>query len=140
MLGARRPTIYGHRAAPDRRPADQRQGDAVRRSAPILAPWGRRPPALLVAGGIHRGRPPRPDRRGGGLRRHRGPERRAGRSERRVAGRRRYHAAQPDGRRISGGTMDRFGYWNKILHVNLSDRTTWIEEPGDAFFRRYGGG
>ena len=36
--------------------------------------------------------------------------------------------------------MNRFGYWNKILHVNLSDRTTWIEEPGDAFFRRYGGG
>jgi aldehyde:ferredoxin oxidoreductase len=40
----------------------------------------------------------------------------------------------------SGGTMNRFGYWNKVLHVNLSDRTTWIEEPGDAFFRRYGGG
>ena len=36
--------------------------------------------------------------------------------------------------------MDRHGYWNKILHVNLSDRTTWIEEPGDAFFRRYAGG
>jgi len=36
--------------------------------------------------------------------------------------------------------MDRFGYWNKILHVNLTRRTTWIEEPGDAFFRRYGGG
>jgi len=25
--------------------------------------------------------------------------------------------------------MDRYGYWNKILHVNLSDRSTWIEEP-----------
>src|SRR5438034_1176161 len=36
--------------------------------------------------------------------------------------------------------MDRYAYWNKILHVNLSDRTTWIEEPGDAFFRRYAGG
>ena len=36
--------------------------------------------------------------------------------------------------------MDRFGYWNKILHVNLTARTTWIEEPGDPFFRRYGGG
>ena len=36
--------------------------------------------------------------------------------------------------------MERFGYWNKILHVNLSDRTTWIEEPGDVFFRRYAGG
>jgi aldehyde:ferredoxin oxidoreductase len=36
--------------------------------------------------------------------------------------------------------MERFGYWNKILHVNLADRTTWVEEPGDAFFRRYAGG
>jgi aldehyde:ferredoxin oxidoreductase len=36
--------------------------------------------------------------------------------------------------------MGRFGYWNKILHVQLGDRTTWIEEPGDAFFRRYAGG
>jgi aldehyde:ferredoxin oxidoreductase len=36
--------------------------------------------------------------------------------------------------------MDRFGYWNRILHVNLGDRTTWTEEPGDAFYRRYGGG
>jgi aldehyde:ferredoxin oxidoreductase len=36
--------------------------------------------------------------------------------------------------------MDRFGYWNKVLHVNLTDRTWRIEEPGDAFFRRYGGG
>ena len=36
--------------------------------------------------------------------------------------------------------MNRFGFWNKILHVNLTDRTTWIEEPGDAFYRRYGGG
>jgi aldehyde:ferredoxin oxidoreductase len=32
------------------------------------------------------------------------------------------------------------GYWNKILHVNLSDRTTRVEEPGDRFFRRYAGG
>ncbi len=36
--------------------------------------------------------------------------------------------------------MNRFAYWNKILHVGLGDRTTWIEEPGDAFFRRYAGG
>ena len=36
--------------------------------------------------------------------------------------------------------MDRYGYWNKILHVSLGDRRTWIEEPGDAFFRRYAGG
>ena len=36
--------------------------------------------------------------------------------------------------------MGQFGYWNKILHVNLGDRSTWVEEPGDAFFRRYVGG
>jgi aldehyde:ferredoxin oxidoreductase len=36
--------------------------------------------------------------------------------------------------------MDRYGYWNKILHVNLTERRTWVEEPGDAFFRHYGGG
>src|SRR5437870_5718494 len=36
--------------------------------------------------------------------------------------------------------MDRYGYWNKILHVNLTERRTWIEEPGDVFFRRYAGG
>jgi aldehyde:ferredoxin oxidoreductase len=40
----------------------------------------------------------------------------------------------------TGDRMDRYGYWNKILHVSLSDRRTWIEEPGDAFFRRYAGG
>lgn len=36
--------------------------------------------------------------------------------------------------------MERYGYWNKILHVNLSERRFWIEEPGDEFFRHYGGG
>jgi aldehyde:ferredoxin oxidoreductase len=36
--------------------------------------------------------------------------------------------------------MDRHGYWNKVLHVNLADGTNSIEEPGDVFFRRYGGG
>src|SRR5438552_5274440 len=36
--------------------------------------------------------------------------------------------------------MDRYGYWNKLLHVDLTERRTWIEEPGDVFFRRYGGG
>ncbi len=35
---------------------------------------------------------------------------------------------------------ERYGYWNKILHVNLNDRSTWVEEPGDRFFRLYGGG
>ncbi len=32
------------------------------------------------------------------------------------------------------------GYWNKILHLSLTDRTTRVEEPGDRFFRRYAGG
>jgi aldehyde:ferredoxin oxidoreductase len=36
--------------------------------------------------------------------------------------------------------MNTYGYWNKILHVSLGDRRTWIERPGDEFFRRYGGG
>ncbi|RLT43641.1 MAG: aldehyde ferredoxin oxidoreductase [Chloroflexi bacterium] len=36
--------------------------------------------------------------------------------------------------------MDRTGYWNKILHVDLTAGMTRIEEPGDAFFRLYGGG
>ncbi|MEE9277829.1 MAG: aldehyde ferredoxin oxidoreductase family protein [Dehalococcoidia bacterium] len=35
---------------------------------------------------------------------------------------------------------NRYGYWNKILHVNLSDRSTSVEEPGDRFFRHYAGG
>jgi aldehyde:ferredoxin oxidoreductase len=34
---------------------------------------------------------------------------------------------------------DRFGYRNKLPHVNPTGRTTWVEEPGDAFFRRYAG-
>jgi aldehyde:ferredoxin oxidoreductase len=36
--------------------------------------------------------------------------------------------------------MERFGYWNKILHVDLTAGTTSVEEPGDAFYRTYGGG
>ena len=36
--------------------------------------------------------------------------------------------------------MARTGFWNKILHVNLTEGTTWVEEPGDEFFRKYGGG
>src|SRR5215204_4485893 len=35
---------------------------------------------------------------------------------------------------------DRYGFWNKILHVNLTDGSTWVEEPSDRFFRLYGGG
>src|SRR5262245_57046258 len=36
--------------------------------------------------------------------------------------------------------MQRSGYWNKIMHVKRTDRSTRIVEPGDAFFRRYAGG
>lgn len=36
--------------------------------------------------------------------------------------------------------MERFGYWNKILHVDLTAGATSVEEPGDAFYRTYGGG
>ena len=36
--------------------------------------------------------------------------------------------------------MSRTGYWNKILHVDLTAHTWSIEEPGDKFFRLYGGG
>jgi len=32
------------------------------------------------------------------------------------------------------------GYWNKILHVDLGQRRMWTDEPGEGFFRRYGGG
>ncbi len=35
---------------------------------------------------------------------------------------------------------ERYGYWNKVLHVDLNAATTSIEEPGDEFFRMYGGG
>lgn len=33
-----------------------------------------------------------------------------------------------------------FGYNGKILHVNLSKRVWEVKEPGDAFYRMYGGG
>src|SRR5450759_5624454 len=35
---------------------------------------------------------------------------------------------------------ERYGYCNKVLHVDLTSGTTSIEEPGDAFYRTYGGG
>lgn len=35
---------------------------------------------------------------------------------------------------------DRYGYWNKVLHVDLTARKTWVEEPGDEFYRLAGGG
>jgi len=36
--------------------------------------------------------------------------------------------------------IERYGYWNKVLHVDLTAGTTSIEEPGDDFFRTFGGG
>ena len=32
------------------------------------------------------------------------------------------------------------GFNNKVLHVDLNDRSWRIEEPGEAWFRKYGGG
>ena len=31
-------------------------------------------------------------------------------------------------------------YTGKILHVDLSDGRTWVEEPGERLYRRYLGG
>jgi aldehyde:ferredoxin oxidoreductase len=36
--------------------------------------------------------------------------------------------------------MARFGYHGKILHVDLTGSRSWIDEPDDAWWRRYGGG
>ncbi len=32
------------------------------------------------------------------------------------------------------------GYWNRVLHVDLTKGTTWVEEPGEGFYRRHMGG
>ena len=32
------------------------------------------------------------------------------------------------------------GYWNRVLHVDLDNGSTWVEEPGDAFYRSHMGG
>ena len=36
--------------------------------------------------------------------------------------------------------MERYGYHGKILHVNLSNRSSWIEEPDEVFWRTFAGG
>ncbi len=36
--------------------------------------------------------------------------------------------------------IGRFGYHGKILHIDLSKRESWIEEPDDHFWRIYAGG
>jgi len=36
--------------------------------------------------------------------------------------------------------MERFGYHGKILHINLTDQTSQIEQPDENFWRIYGGG
>lgn len=33
-----------------------------------------------------------------------------------------------------------FGYNGKILHVNLANQSYWVEEPPEAFYRKYAGG
>lgn len=35
---------------------------------------------------------------------------------------------------------ERFGYNGKILHIDLSNRQSWVEEPEDDFWRIYAGG
>lgn len=36
--------------------------------------------------------------------------------------------------------MSLIGYHGKILHIDLSAQRAWGEEPGDRFWRIYGGG
>ncbi len=36
--------------------------------------------------------------------------------------------------------MEQYGYLGKVLHVDLDTQRTWIERPGEGFYRRYGGG
>lgn len=36
--------------------------------------------------------------------------------------------------------MARYGYHGRILRIDLTARTTQIEEPGDTFYRLYAGG
>ena len=33
-----------------------------------------------------------------------------------------------------------YGYHGRVLRVDLTTGKTWIEEPGDLFYRRYLGG
>lgn len=35
---------------------------------------------------------------------------------------------------------ERYGYWDRILHVDLTEGRTWTESLGDDWFRRFGGG
>jgi len=36
--------------------------------------------------------------------------------------------------------MSPFGYHGAILHIDLTARTSWLEQPGETFWRIYGGG
>ena len=40
----------------------------------------------------------------------------------------------------SEGMSETCGFWNRILHVDLGDRSTRVEEPGERFYRLSGGG
>ena len=36
--------------------------------------------------------------------------------------------------------MTRYGYHGRILHIDLTARTTRVEEPDETFYRLYAGG
>ena len=36
--------------------------------------------------------------------------------------------------------MGQFGYHGRVLHIDLTTRRSWIEEPDERFWRIYGGG
>ena len=36
--------------------------------------------------------------------------------------------------------MEKYGYHGKILHIDLTNRSSWIEEPDEIFWRTYVGG
>src|SRR6266508_2336525 len=134
-------------------PDHHRHRHALRRSSALPAARRRRAAALRRPRGRHRRGPARRPRHRVRRRGDRRGGRRAGGAGHAAARRRRRHASEPDGRgsrsrrrtdrfrrRRTGDSMDRYGYWNKILHLSLSDRRTWVQEPGDHFFRRYAGG
>jgi aldehyde:ferredoxin oxidoreductase len=35
---------------------------------------------------------------------------------------------------------ERYGYWDRVLHVDLTEGKTWTENLGDDWFKRFGGG
>ena len=41
---------------------------------------------------------------------------------------------------MSAGAATRFGYHGRILHIDLTERGSWVEEPDDRIWRHYAGG